>query len=347
VGERVLSVSSGSGGDSRRCTDSQSGMGSSDRPGGGGYFFDVETMKKKTLGTSAMSPLLDLNQDLVRRAASHPTEVAFMGIADQERLAEVIRKRKEGLLEKQDGVAPGALHKNAKDQGGSPPTDLLNSNTPPDADTEDQSTPRPRPIAPSSAPISTENLPPPSSNADNSSETETTPLASSKYHPPLRVLVVDDDNLTRRLMTRMLTRLGCVVDTAENGQQALELLLGRPDTDAELNGDAAGPLPSHSGVGAAERYNVTFLDNQMHILSGLDMIGRLRELGRRDFVVGVTGNALLSDQEEYLDAGVDHVLTKPVLEQSLKAMLGIAYERRKQLEASQRRPSMRSFTQLQ
>jgi len=35
------------------------------------------------------------------------------------------------------------------------------------------------------------------------------------------------------------------------------------------------------------------------------MIIQLRELGRKDFVVGVTGNALLADQEEYLGAGVD------------------------------------------
>jgi len=44
-------------------------------------------------------------------------------------------------------------------------------------------------------------------------------------------------------------------------------------------------------------------------------------------VVGVTGNALLSDQEEYLEAGVDRVLTKPVLERSLRGMLALASER--------------------
>lgn len=37
----------------------------------------------------------------------------------------------------------------------------------------------------------------------------------------LNVLVVDDDPLTRKLMTRMLTRLGCVCETAENGLIAL------------------------------------------------------------------------------------------------------------------------------
>ena len=118
----------------------------------------------------------------------------------------------------------------------------------------------------------------------------------------MRVLVVDDDGLTRRLMGRMLARMGCVVDTAEHGQQALEMLMINPEV---------------------EPYTCTFLDNQMvslgylvysafahvsplqHVMSGLEMIARLRELGRSDFVVGVTGNALLADQEEYLSAGVD------------------------------------------
>jgi len=65
------------------------------------------------------------------------------------------------------------------------------------------------------------------------------------------------------------------------------------------------------------------------VLSGLDLVTKLRELGRKDFVVGVTGNALLTDQQEYLEAGADYVLTKPVLEKSLKNMLVIADERRK------------------
>jgi osomolarity two-component system sensor histidine kinase SLN1 len=99
----------------------------------------------------------------------------------------------------------------------------------------------------------------------------------------LRVLVVDDDALTRTMMSRMLTRLGCTVSTAENGEIALEMVLS-----------------SHNG-----RFAVVFLDNQMPVMSGLSMVAKLRKAGRKDFVVGVTGNALLSDQEEYLEAGVD------------------------------------------
>ena len=97
------------------------------------------------------------------------------------------------------------------------------------------------------------------------------------------MLVVDDDALTRTMMSRLLTRLGCKVSTAENGEIALEMVLG----------------------GYGGRFAIVFLDNQMPVMSGLSMVTKLRKAGRNDFVVGVTGNALLSDQEEYLEAGVD------------------------------------------
>ncbi|THG98473.1 hypothetical protein EW026_g3718 [Hermanssonia centrifuga] len=57
--------------------------------------------------------------------------------------------------------------------------------------------------------------------------------------------------------------------------------------------------------GEEYKYAVVFLDNQMPVMSGLELVAKLRELGRHDFVVGVTGNALLADQQEYLEAGVD------------------------------------------
>jgi len=43
----------------------------------------------------------------------------------------------------------------------------------------------------------------------------------------------------------------------------------------------------------------------MPICSGVEAVHRLRKLGRNDFIVGVTGNALTEDQQEYLQAGVD------------------------------------------
>ncbi|KXN90671.1 Peroxide stress-activated histidine kinase mak2 [Leucoagaricus sp. SymC.cos] len=165
----------------------------------------------------------------------------------------------------------------------------------------------------------------------------------------MSVLVVDDDSLTRTLMKRILTRLGCHVSTAENGEVALEMILGRRITipvstpSSDYSKREAKPIleqevalqPTSASIptGSPDEYKfaVVFLDNQMPVMSGLKVVAKLRELGRKDFVVGVTGNALLSDQQEYLEAGVDKVLTKPVLERSLRDALQCADERRKNI----------------
>ncbi|KAE9405360.1 hypothetical protein BT96DRAFT_916091 [Gymnopus androsaceus JB14] len=165
------------------------------------------------------------------------------------------------------------------------------------------------------SPLANRAFPPPSPS---------TPL----FPEPLNVLVVDDDALTRTLMKRMLERLGCVVLTAENGELALKLLL--QDSDGESSHSCSNSEhPTLFDSRARLKFNIIFLDNQMPVLSGLKAVAKLRDLGRQDFVVGVTGNALVSDQKEYLEAGVDHVLTKPVLERSLRSMLQLADERRK------------------
>lgn len=163
------------------------------------------------------------------------------------------------------------------------------------------------------------------------------PSASTQalhIEPGLPVLVVDDDVLTRKLMTRVLTRLGCHVSTAENGEVALEMILGRkqvltPSTDSSGRQPILDDQEKQSFYPEG-KYAVIFLDNQMPVMSGLRAVQKLRGLGRKDLIVGITGNALLTDQKEYLDAGADRVLTKPVLERSLRDILLLAdNERRK------------------
>lgn len=98
--------------------------------------------------------------------------------------------------------------------------------------------------------------------------------SEASNEPPLRVLVVDDDSLTRTLMTRMLTRLGCVVETASDGQEALDVLLGGASPDNPL-----GRQPQF--------FDLISLDNAMPVMTGQAAVKRLRALGRQDFVVGL------------------------------------------------------------
>ncbi|EIN11063.1 hypothetical protein PUNSTDRAFT_85601 [Punctularia strigosozonata HHB-11173 SS5] len=186
------------------------------------------------------------------------------------------------------------------------------------------------PVFSTQATASPENLPSRASHELVPIAEPASPREDHRFEPGMEVLVVDDDPLTRMLMKRLLTRLGCVVSTADNGEKALEMITGSSNTTPASESVPSDPGSSSSVASspAAERkYAIIFLDNQMPVLSGIQAVARLRRDGRDDFVVGVTGNALLSDQEEYLEAGANHVLTKPVLEKSLKNMLSLAHRR--------------------
>lgn len=141
---------------------------------------------------------------------------------------------------------------------------------------------------------SSSSSPPPTSFEMGNSRGSFTSATSPIVDPGLEVLVVDDDPLTRMLMSRLLSRLGCNVSTAENGEMALEMILGPGNTPSSDNSASATPIleQSSSTKTADSKYHVVFLDNQMPILSGIRTIEKLRELGRADFVIGVTGRHL-------------------------------------------------------
>lgn len=80
-----------------------------------------------------------------------------------------------------------------------------------------------------------------------SSEAARAKAARSSPLTPLHALVVDDDPLTRKLMTRMVKRLGHDVTTAEDGREALDLIL-------------AGHGRRGSGAGHSRTFDIVFLD---------------------------------------------------------------------------------------
>ncbi|KAI5475883.1 hypothetical protein MNV49_000765 [Pseudohyphozyma bogoriensis] len=123
---------------------------------------------------------------------------------------------------------------------------------------------------------------------------------------PIRALVVDDDLLTRRLFSRMLERLGAVVETASDGQECVDVVLAKPQ----------------------HTFDLICLDNSMPVMNGEDAVRTLREAGRVEYVVGCTGNALTEDQQSYLHAGADRIIPKPLLLRDVKAIVETAAERK-------------------
>ena len=116
---------------------------------------------------------------------------------------------------------------------------------------------------------------------------------SSRAAPSHHVLVVDDDVPTRRMLARLLARVPTVasVVTAKDGREAVELWMAAQ----------SGPAP----------FTHITLDNQMPILTGVQCAIELRSLGCKARIVGVSGNVIGRDRQEFLGAGVDVVLGKP------------------------------------
>ncbi|TFY68845.1 hypothetical protein EVJ58_g762 [Rhodofomes roseus] len=300
-------------------------------------FLDTPSSMTRTMRSATQSdlPFLDSPPDSLRippQVGSRSTS-ALHSIMEQGGLVEISTKRGDGrttILTRAIGDPSTGTQAIVDDT--TPPA----IQEPPPALTTDSSssTTTVRPRLSQLPKPGTFSLEPPISPAGSAATSSTQPSLTpgSISEGPLRVLVVDDDLLTRKLMSRMLTRIGCKVATAENGEIALEMILGpghHATPSSEDTGSAGLSVDGMLAAGEEYRYAVIFLDNQMPVLSGLDVVTKLRELGRKDFVVGVTGNALLTDQQEYVEAGAEYVLTKPVLEKSLKSMLVIADERRK------------------
>ena len=111
----------------------------------------------------------------------------------------------------------------------------------------------------------------------------------------LKVLIVDDEAVVRRgIMLGMdWAAMGCVVvGEASNGEE---------------------------GIAAVERYspNLIITDVRMPRMDGIEMLGRLREMGCRAHVILLTAHSDFSYARSALQLGADDYLLKPFRDQEL------------------------------
>jgi two-component system capsular synthesis sensor histidine kinase RcsC len=117
--------------------------------------------------------------------------------------------------------------------------------------------------------------------------------------PSLRVLVVDDHPMNRKLLVQFLAGYGIMPDTAGSGQETLDAC-------------------------AAKDYHVVFLDCHMPGMDGYACARKLHEKpppGGRPILIGVTAEAPESALPRCLEAGMDDLLPKPILEGRLRALV--------------------------
>jgi osomolarity two-component system sensor histidine kinase SLN1 len=105
-------------------------------------------------------------------------------------------------------------------------------------------------LASSAAPVSealgSQSLPSATTSSDASKQREYSVSLQSSIGKGLTTLVVEDDRVLRALLQRLLLRLGCEVESAEDGQVALEKL-GLSPLQSATQPEVLLPAPSESG----------------------------------------------------------------------------------------------------
>ncbi len=113
----------------------------------------------------------------------------------------------------------------------------------------------------------------------------------------VRVLLAEDSEDTRRLLVHYLTRGGALVQTASNGQEAVDV--------------------AEAAVASGNPFDVILMDMQMPVLDGYQATTRLRANGYRGPVLALTAHAMREDERRCLEAGCDQYITKPVAREVL------------------------------
>ncbi|MCX6599336.1 MAG: ATP-binding protein [Acidobacteria bacterium] len=111
------------------------------------------------------------------------------------------------------------------------------------------------------------------------------------------VLLAEDNVTNQILATAMLERLGCVVELAVNGREAVRAATEHP-------------------------FGLIFMDCQMPEMDGWEAARLIRQnLPHHIPIIALTANALTGDRERCLEAGMDDYLTKPISLDALRTQL--------------------------
>ncbi len=115
-----------------------------------------------------------------------------------------------------------------------------------------------------------------------------------------RTLVVEDNSINQKVAKRMLERLGCEVEIASDGREAVDRV-----REAE--------------------YDIVFMDIQMPVMDGFQATAAIREASDEVVaslpVVAMTAFTMAGDRERCLDAGMDGYVGKPINRERLVAEL--------------------------
>lgn len=119
----------------------------------------------------------------------------------------------------------------------------------------------------------------------------------------IRVLLVDDETVFVESLTKVLTKRGMSLQSAQNGQIALELL-------------------------TSSEFDVIVLDLRMPVMDGLATLKAIRDRDALTPVLLLTGHIDLKQVTQALREGAAEVLLKPCPVDTLVSSIENAFERK-------------------
>lgn len=138
--------------------------------------------------------------------------------------------------------------------------------------------------------------------ADAPSQTLPQPACRHNF-AGVRVMVAEDNALNMEILSTFLEQMGCTVDCAADGGQAVERFRQAP-------------------IGA---YQIIFMDVMMPVMNGLEAAHAIRQLNRPDsgsvVIVAVSANAFDEDIQRSLASGMNAHLSKPVEPEQLALLM--------------------------
>jgi len=112
----------------------------------------------------------------------------------------------------------------------------------------------------------------------------------------LKILVVEDHPVNRRLFEMILEKIGVEVFSAEDGLEALE-------------------------VSASNSLDLIFMDIQMPRMNGYEAAEELRKRGFKRPLIAITAGVLAEEQDQCWKAGFNDILPKPFKRPHIEAMI--------------------------
>ena len=128
-----------------------------------------------------------------------------------------------------------------------------------------------------------------------------------------RILLVEDNIVNQKVGAAQLGKLGCRVDVAANGLEALKMTAQLP-------------------------YDLIFMDCQMPEMDGYETTGHIRKregADRHTPIIALTAGAMAKDRERCVQAGMDDYLSKPFRPAQLHELLVTYLGPRQYAERSQ------------